>query len=169
MERRSWTLLVLAALAILALVMAAIWWFAIRDTTSEPVSVPVTSTDTCGLPIESGDLLMQTCEVVASDARVAGTALVTNSLPIVNLDAINMTYELKNDGGSWEGTVTGTLNEADGSGTVEGVLQGSGDYEGLRYRFNGEAATGDSGAIVATTGTIESIPERDLSDRSGTR
>lgn len=156
-EKRNWGQTRLAALVALTIAAATIWWFGLRDTTSDPISVAVTGTNTCGVLIEGPDSLTRTCDVVASDLRLTGTAVVTTPLPIVNLDAIPETFVLSNDGGTWEGHVIGTVNE-DGTGTIDGVLLGTGDHEGLQYRLHGEGVAGDTGATVAVSGILESIP-----------
>ena len=58
-----------------------------------------------------------------------------------------------NDDGTWEGNWVGQIT-SDSNHIMEGVLIGSGNYEGLQYRVRWEGVT----EPLTITGTIEPIP-----------
>lgn len=74
------------------------------------------------------------CTADASDERVSGTAIATVVLEHEPPTKMSGTYELTNEGGSWVGEIT-----PDGNHIMEGVLEGTGDYEGLEYELRWEA------------------------------
>jgi hypothetical protein len=63
------------------------------------------------------------------------------------------TFELVNEGGSWEGTWTGVKNE-DGSTSLNGVAHGHGGYEGLKVHLSAVRLSPDMFAPLEATGYI---------------
>lgn len=154
-DKRNWVSATLAALAILAVAAAAIWWFAIRDGDSEPAAVAVTGTETCVFegPAAGGAIEFR-CEETASDPRAAGEGIV-----ILTFDqgsgAMSGTFEIVNDDGTWTGPFSGFDNATDQY--VDAQMVGTGEYEGLQYRMHVEFAE-EEGGIADVTGTIEPVP-----------
>jgi hypothetical protein len=112
--------------------------------------VDVTGTEVCTRMAD--DVLTASYECVdeTSDERVSGAADVTVVLRQASppTDMFG-TFELRNDGGSWFGDWNGVIT-ADDHHIAEGVLKGTGDYEGLEYKVRWE---GDSDPLTIT-GTI---------------
>lgn len=126
---------------------------ACSDDEVEPVSV--SGTEECvQVAPEGNELVRYECLETLDDQRVSGTSTVTVTLvddsvsPVVDEGG----FTLGNDGGSWSGDWSGTIEE-DGTHVTEGVMAGSGGYDGLQYRARWAFTTlGD----VEVSGTIES-------------
>jgi len=82
------------------------------------------------------------CTMVVSDARLLGKSSVVNSCDLPEVDGVTLgecwgTAELTNDGGTWEGTFTGTTtwsgNNPAHAHDMDFVYVGTGDYEGLQF------------------------------------
>ncbi|NNE97204.1 MAG: hypothetical protein HKN24_14375 [Acidimicrobiales bacterium] len=120
-------------------------------------AVSVSGTEVCTEVDTQGDELSRyRCVETLDDARVSGTAIVTLTMldesvsPIVDAGE----FMLENDGGSWSGEWSGVIEE-DGLHTIDGVLLGSGGYDGLQYRARWVFTTTSDGEV---TGTIEPSP-----------
>jgi hypothetical protein len=118
----------------------------------EPVAV--SGTERCTPASPSGDELERyECIEELDDARVSGEAVVSlHELdpPSVSPRSMVGAIVIENEGGSWTGDWTGVI-EGGGLHVVNGVLVGSGDYEGLQ--FSGRWEWVDWPGTV--TGTIE--------------
>jgi len=100
------------------------------------------------------------CDYTLSDERVSGSGPGVFRVDVsVNGDTrvgqISGTVVIANEGGSWEGTVSGTTTWTPGEAHVhvlDAVYSGAGGYEGLRFVMTNE------GVLVSeftTTGRIE--------------
>ena len=95
--------------------------------TTEPASVTGTFTEDCTFTHRESGVSFHECRnVETSDPRIDGVTIVAMSSPSAG------TFEVTNDGGGWEGT----WERQSGLGVV-GVGQGTGGYEGLKYRYQG--------------------------------
>ena len=93
------------------------------------------------------------CDESLDDPRVSGTSVVTVTDVDSEASPVEMRgrFALENGGGAWDGEWVGVI-EDDGLHIIEGVIAGSGDYEGLVYR----ATWGFYELVdVTVTGTIE--------------
>lgn len=88
-----------------------------------------------------------------SDPRVSGRRWLVLNIDYRQDGSANIwgTSIVANDGGSWIGSFSGTVDVGYTTHHVTGVETGTGDYEGLRYRFT---AVGD-GTNFTISGTIE--------------
>ena len=121
----------------------------------EPVSV--SGTEQCVDVAPAGaELSRYECTETLDDERVSGlsTVVVTALDEQVSPVAVEGGFTLANDGGSWSGDWTGVI-EDDGTHVFEGVMAGSGGYDGLQYRARWIATNLRDGEV---TGTIESSP-----------
>jgi hypothetical protein len=100
---------------------------------AEPVSVSGTAPCTEIAP-EGEELNRYECMEALDDDRVSGQSTVTVTSLDQAASPIGMegTYTLTNDGGTWTGDWSGVI-EDDGTHIVEGVMAGSGGYDGLQY------------------------------------
>lgn len=118
------------------------------STEVEPVAV--TGTEVCTQTADEGDVLWYECHDSTSDERVSGTLVVSVRQEQEPPTPMDGTVALTNDGGSWQGDWAGEITSGSNH-IMEGVLIGSGDYEGLQYRVRWEGVT----EPLAITGTIE--------------
>lgn len=121
---------------------------------SEVVQVSGTSTQTRGI----------TWTTEASDPRVSGDSENDPNCELTEdgdrtIGICTATSTLTNDGGAWEGGCTGTttwtLTEPDHIHDFDCTMVGTGDYLGLRYRFN---IGGGNAMPWESTGQIETFP-----------
>lgn len=123
------------------------------DDEVEPISV--SGTEVCVEIAPEGDELNRyECLETLDDERVSGTSTATVTLVDTSVSPVvdEGGFTLVNDGGSWRGDWSGVIEE-DGTHVVEGVMVGSGGYDGLQYRARWVFTTlGD----VEVSGTIES-------------
>ena len=121
----------------------------------EPIAVSG-SAPCVDVPVVGEERGRYECEERIDDQRVSGASTVL--LYDVNLDTspveITGAWILANSGGGWEGDWTGVI-EDDGLHNLEGVMIGSGGYQGLVYRVKWEYY--DLTDITAT-GTIAPAP-----------
>lgn len=132
--------------------LCLLWGVIGCSTGQEPVAV--SGTELCTEVDRVGDELNRyECVEDLDDGRVSGDAVVTVAEVDGSSSPTEMTGTLviENDGGRWAGEWTGII-EGSGLHVVDGVLVGSGDYEGLQ--FTGRWEFVDWPATV--TGTIES-------------
>ena len=82
--------------------------------------------------------MVVTCTDTMSDPRVSGTARLEYSTDVRADESADMwgAYVLSNDGGTWEGTFSGTVDAGNSNTRVESIHRGTGDYEGLLYRLS---------------------------------
>ena len=87
------------------------------------------------------------CDCILSDERVSGKCpgVVRFDLSVngdTTVGAISGTVVISNEGGTWEGTVSGTTTwtttDRAHVHVIEGVFLGTGDYEGLRFLIRQE-------------------------------
>ena len=98
-------------------------------------AVAVSGTELCTTVAPVGDELDRyECVEDFDDERVSGDAIVTVTELERSVTPWEMTgtIEIENDGGRWVGDWTGSI-ESGGLHTVDGVLDGSGAYDGLRF------------------------------------
>jgi hypothetical protein len=95
------------------------------------------------------------CDEAISDERVSGTSVVGVTKVDRSTTPMDIagTFWLENVGGAWEGDWTGVI-EDDVLHIIDGVMTGSGDYEGLVYRAKWEYYDWPATVI----GTIEPAP-----------
>ena len=111
------------------------------------------------VPFTSLDITYD-CDYTLSDERVSGSGpavlRVDMSLDgVTRVGQISGTVVISNEGGTWEGTVSGTTTWTLGEAHVhvmDAVYPGSGDYEGLRFVMTNE---GVDPSDLTTTGRIE--------------
>jgi hypothetical protein len=121
------------------------------DSNSESVGddgrVPVVGTSTflredadstqtqAGDVLEARDLVW-VYEEAMSDERVSGTSTITINYDMYPSGIADMwgTVVLTNDDGTWEGEWVGSIH-GDGTHTAFQTPTGTGDYEGLQYRY----------------------------------
>ncbi len=145
---------ILTVLTVLALAVAAgVWWFGLRDSGSDITPVTVEGTSTCTETSDSALRSSGVCTDTMSDPRVSGTAIATARIDTAPPTAMDGTYELTNDNGTWVGDWSGEIT-ADGNHIIDGLYIGSGDYEGLQYRQHVEGVN----FPWTITGTIEASP-----------
>ncbi len=123
-----------------------------------------------GEPVEGSNLPGNVVEAVVtcpqsevSDPRVAGATESTFRCEYLDREEITVAEcvadtVITNEGGTWveEGgtfTITGTGFPADGTVVQDGVMVGTGDYEGLRYTYHKEGI--EHAYPWTITGTIE--------------
>ena len=101
------------------------------------------------------------CDYILSDERVSGTGPAVASVDVsVNGDTtvgqISGTVIISNEGGTWEGTMSGTTTWTPPNPAhmhvMDAVYLGTGDYEGLRFVMTNE---GTDTSHFTTTGRIE--------------
>lgn len=101
------------------------------------------------------------CDYILSDERVSGTGPAVTSVDVsVNGDTtvgqISGTVVISNEGGTWEGTMSGTTTWTPPNPAhmhvMDAVYLGTGDYEGLRFVMTNE---GTDTSHFTTTGRIE--------------
>jgi hypothetical protein len=137
-----------AAVAILAIVGAAIWWFGVGDSEGDFEPVEVTGISDCSE--------WPRCTETMSDPRVSGEGFVEVEKWDQTTGELVGTYEIVNDGGSWKGTFAG-IDDGASEAWAEAVMIGADDYEGLQYRYLIEFGASETGDHLMT-GTIESVP-----------
>ena len=100
------------------------------------------------------------CAYTLSDERVSGTgpAVLRVDFSVdgdTTVGVISGTVVISNEGGTWEGTVSGTttwtITDTAHMHVVDGVYLGSGGYEGLRFVMTNEG----TGFPFTSTGRIE--------------
>ncbi|NNE96314.1 MAG: hypothetical protein HKN24_09830 [Acidimicrobiales bacterium] len=140
--RRTFTMLIALALAIGACGSGA------------DDSVTVSGTEVCLAVAAQGDERARyECVDTLDDERVSGNAIVTvtmidsSATPVAEAGE----FSLENDGGSWSGDWSGVIEE-DGRRVAEGIMLGSGAYEGLQFRGRWVSM---STADIEVSGTIE--------------
>ncbi len=119
----------------------------------EPVSV--SGTESCREVAPAGDELNRyMCLETLDDERVSGTSTVTVTVVDYSVSPVvdEGTFTLVNDGGTWSGDWSGLI-EDDGTHLIDGVMVGSGGYDGLVYRARWVFT---SQSNIEATGTIES-------------
>ncbi len=96
------------------------------------------------------------CVETLDDERVSGTStvIVAEVDDSVSPVAMEGSATVSNDGGSWSGDWSGVI-EDDDTHVAEGIMIGSGDYDGLRYRVRWVFTTLSD---VEASGTIEPAP-----------
>ena len=124
---------------------------------SEGESVAVSGSASCiEIASEGEERNRYECVETIDDQRVSGTStvIVTEVDSSVSPAAMEGSATVTNDGGSWSGDWSGVI-EDDGTHVAEGVLAGSGDYDGLQYRVRWVFATLSD---VEASGTVEPVP-----------
>ena len=111
------------------------------------------------VPFTSLDITYD-CDYTLSDQRVSGTGLAVLKVDMsldgdTRVGQISGTVVISNEGGTWEGPVTGTttwtLANPAHMHVMDAVYLGSGDYEGLRFVMTNEGTY----SPYTTTGRIE--------------
>ena len=126
-------------------------------TGSTPTTVPVTGSDWVVRDWYEGGFVWYEDGFVASDPRLTGTLLVGlwngDAAESPKPNVVRGLHTLTNEGGTWYGTFTGRMT---GYGyTLDALLLGAGDYDGLQFRMHEE---GD-GLEFEFSGTIEQVSE----------
>jgi hypothetical protein len=103
---------------------------------------------------QNDELNRYECVETLDDERVSGVSTATVDTLDDSVSPIEVEGDLTivNDRGSWSGDWSGVI-EDDGTHVLEGVLIGSGEYDGLRYRVRYVFTTLTD---VEVSGTIES-------------
>jgi hypothetical protein len=156
--RKIGVVLVLALTAILVIAWPA-WAKAVQSPfEGQAVLTGLVDWGTCtypdGMEICRGLTVVFTFDV--DDARFSGpaTTVINSSFHMEPYHGQQWgTFELVNDGGSWDGTWTGVRNE-DGSAYLQGVAQGHGGYEGLKVHLSAVRLSPDMFDPFECTGYI---------------
>ncbi len=137
--------------------------------TLTPTAVPVTGASSCSVEANGSDTidgdieeirgLVLACRTGASDSRVVGDMAVRTSIDIRPDRSADMwgTASIAGPDGNWSGAWTGLVEKGYAIHRMAALLEGSGAYEGLQYRFTQTGNASGSSSDYELSGVIEPV------------